>query len=193
MAGIQWEKDFDVAVEKGKNAGKPIFQDFWFDGCIGCAQMNAGPYTDKKVQRFLEERFIPVRSECFWENPTPLMEKYAIKWTPTFLVHGPGGKEHHRFVGFVPVDDLFAHLGLGVGKIFYDSDRLEDAIRQFQTVIERHPDAGPTPEAVFLRGVAEYKHTDDAKALRRAYELLKAEYPETEWARRAAPYSAIPL
>jgi len=155
--------------------------------------MNTGPYSDEKVQRFLEERFIPVRSECFWDNPTPLMEKFAIKWTPTFLVHDPGGKEHHRFVGFVPVDDLFAQLGLGVGKIFYDTDRMEEAIGHFQTVIELHPGAGATPEAVFLRGVAEYKHTKDAKALRRAYDVLTARYPASEWARRAAPYSAIPL
>jgi len=41
--------------------------------------------------------------------------------------------------------------------------------------------------------VAEYKHTHDAKALRRAYDTLKAKYPQTEWARRADPYSAIPL
>ena len=155
--------------------------------------MNTGPYSDEKVQRFIEERFLPVRSECDWDHPTPLMEKYGIKWTPTFLVHDSGGKEHHRFVGYVPTDDLFAQLGLGIGKIFYDSDRLDDAIRQFQTVIERHPGAGATPEAIFLRGVAEYKHTQDAKALRRVYEVLSASYPQSEWARRAQPYSAIPL
>ncbi len=155
--------------------------------------MNTGPYSDEKVQKFLAERFIAVRSECFIDNPTPLMREFGIKWTPTFLVHGPEGKEHHRFVGYVPVDDLFAQLGLGIGKILYDTDRMIEAVRQFQTVIERHPDAGAAPEAVFLKGVSEYKHTGDAKALRRAHDALKARYPQTEWARRAEPYSAIPL
>ncbi len=32
MAGIAWEKDFDAALAKAKETGKPIFQDFWFDG-----------------------------------------------------------------------------------------------------------------------------------------------------------------
>ncbi len=154
--------------------------------------MNTGPYSDEKVQRFVQERFIPVRSECFWDNPTPLMQKYGIKWTPTFLVHDPEGNEHHRFVGYVPVDDLFAQLGLGIGKIDYDKDRFAEAIGQFQTVIERHPDAGAVPEAIFLKGVAEYKHTRDAKALRRAYDALAAGYPKSEWARRADPYAASP-
>ncbi len=155
--------------------------------------MNTSSYSDEKVQRFIGERFLPVRSECFWDNPTPLMEEYGIKWTPTFLIHDPGGREHHRFVGYVPPDDLLAHLGLGIGKIFYDSDRLDEAILQFRTVIERHPGAGATPEAIFLNGVAEYKHTHDARALRRVYDALSGGYPQSEWARRAQPYSSIPL
>jgi hypothetical protein len=32
MAEIKWERDFNAAVEKAKKSGKPIFQDFWFDG-----------------------------------------------------------------------------------------------------------------------------------------------------------------
>jgi hypothetical protein len=32
MGKIQWERDFDEAIEKAKKAGKPIFHDFWFDG-----------------------------------------------------------------------------------------------------------------------------------------------------------------
>jgi hypothetical protein len=32
MTEIKWERDFKAAVEKTKKAGKPLFQDFWFDG-----------------------------------------------------------------------------------------------------------------------------------------------------------------
>ncbi len=32
MAGIPWETDFDAAEALAKAAGRPIFQDFWFDG-----------------------------------------------------------------------------------------------------------------------------------------------------------------
>ena len=31
MAGIQWERDFGSAMEKARQTGKPVFQDFWFD------------------------------------------------------------------------------------------------------------------------------------------------------------------
>jgi tetratricopeptide (TPR) repeat protein len=112
--------------------------------------------------------------------------------TPAFFVHDPDGKDHHRFVGYVPADDLFAHLWLGMAKILCDSGRHAEAIPLFETVLARHPDAGPAPEAAFLRGVSGYRAGNDPKELRKAYELLTARYPKSEWARRAEPYAAIP-
>lgn len=32
MNEIRWERDFSVALEKAKQAGKPVFQDFWYEG-----------------------------------------------------------------------------------------------------------------------------------------------------------------
>jgi hypothetical protein len=32
MAEIKWERDFNAALEKARKNGKPILQDFWFDG-----------------------------------------------------------------------------------------------------------------------------------------------------------------
>jgi hypothetical protein len=155
--------------------------------------MNTGPYSEPSVVEFLHRQFVPVRTQCFWDNPTELMGRFDVKWTPTFVIHDPTGKEHHRFVGYVPTDDLFAQLWLGKAKILYDGDRQGDAIPLFETVVARHPNAGVAPEAAFLRGVAGYKHTHDPKELRRAYEMLTAKYPQSEWARRAAPYADIPL
>jgi outer membrane protein assembly factor BamD (BamD/ComL family) len=121
------------------------------------------------------------------------MQKFEIKWTPTLIVHDPEGKEHHRIVGYFPVDDLIAQLILAKGKIYFDTDRLPEAIAQFQTVADQHPNAGAAPEAIFLLGVAGYKRTHEPKFLRQIYDRLTAKYPQSEWARRAEAYSEIPL
>ena len=155
--------------------------------------MNTGPYSEQAVTEFVNGNFVPVRTECHWEPPTELMRHFGVQWTPTFIVHDPEGAEHHRFVGYVPTDDLLAHLRLGRAKILYDSDRPGEAIPLFETVLSLHPGAGAAPEAAFLRGVAGFKSLHDPKELRRAYDLLTAKYPQSEWARRADPYSAIPL
>lgn len=32
MGEIRWERDFEAALAKARQTGKPIFNDFWFDG-----------------------------------------------------------------------------------------------------------------------------------------------------------------
>lgn len=32
MPEIRWETEFEAALEAARKAGKPVFQDFWFDG-----------------------------------------------------------------------------------------------------------------------------------------------------------------
>jgi len=32
MTEINWERDFEKALERARETRKPIFQDFWFDG-----------------------------------------------------------------------------------------------------------------------------------------------------------------
>jgi hypothetical protein len=155
--------------------------------------MNAGPYSYEKFQKYVEEEFIPLKSQCFWDKRTELMKQFDIVWTPTLLIHDSQGKEHYRIVGYVPTDDLLAHLKFGKGKIFFNHHRYAEAILHFKAVIEQHQNAGVAPEAVFFLGVAEYFKTHDARALRRVYDTLTSRYPQSEWARRSQPYSQIPM
>jgi len=155
--------------------------------------MDTGPYSDEKVQTYLEKEFVPVKSQCFWDKRTDLMKQFNIAWTPTLLVHDSIGNEHHRVVGFVPVEDFLAHLKLGKGKMFFNRFRFAEAIEEFTAVSEQHPTAGATPEAIFFLGVAKYWKSHDPKGLRWGYDTLAARFPQSEWARRAQPYQQIPL
>lgn len=47
------------------------------------------------------------------------------------------------------------------------------------------------PEAVFFRGVNGYRMKNDPSELKKAYENLSKDYPETVWAKRAAPYRLL--
>lgn len=153
--------------------------------------MNTGPYSNEQVQNFIQNNFIPLKTQCFFDKPVELMEQFNIKWTPTLIIHDKHGKEHHRILGYVPIDDLLAHLGLGRAKVWFDTEHFNDAIQALNSVIEMYPAAGAAPEAVFYLGVAEYKKYHDASGLRRAYDTLTAKYPQSEWARRSEPYAAL--
>ncbi len=154
--------------------------------------MNAGPYSDEKVQQFLEEEYVPLKSQCFWKERTELMKRFEVSWTPTFLMHDQAGGVHRKLVGYIPVDDFLAQLKFGKGMVFFEKERHEEALKWFRRAAEEHPNAGVVPEAVFFAGVAEYRKTHAAGALRRAYDTLSEKYPGSEYTRRAQPYSTLP-
>ena len=154
--------------------------------------MNAGPYSDKRVQKFVNEEYVPLKSQCYWKERTELMKRFDISWTPTFLIQDSTGKVHRKLVGYIPVDDFLAQLEFGKGIVFFEKERHEEAVKWFQRVIDGHSSSGVTPEAIFFRGVAEFKKTHEVGALRRAYDTLAERYSQSEWERRAEPYSNMP-
>jgi outer membrane protein assembly factor BamD (BamD/ComL family) len=57
--------------------------------------------------------------------------------------------------------------------------------------LAEYPKSDSAPEAVYLRGVCGYKSTHAPKPLKEAYERLQAQYPSSEWTKRAYPYRLL--
>ncbi len=129
-------------------------------------------------------QFLPVRAHIKEQKQT--FTRFNALWTPTQLILDPDGVERHRIEGFLPVDDFLAQLDLGMGKLFFQRGSYGEAQKRFGAVCAAHPAAGVAPEACYWAGVAAYKATDDAARLTATGEMLKAKYPESEWARKAS-------
>jgi len=150
--------------------------------------MGAVTYPDTKVIGFISENMIPLQVLF---DAQPLSTDFNIKWTPTLITLDSEGKEHHRTVGFLSPDELIPSLLLGIGKSYFETDRFEEAIESLERLLREHPNSDAAPEAIYLRGVCRYKSTNDPKPLKEAYEQLKAEYPASEWTKRAYPYRLL--
>jgi hypothetical protein len=153
--------------------------------------MNTVTYSDERVQDYLNSLFVPVRLHCDFDNPSEEMRRFAVNWTPTFLVLDEEGREHHRTVGFLDPAEFIAQMNLGRAKLDFDRQRLTPAIDKFAEVAESCPSCSAAPEAHYYLGVSRYKQTHDAHALREVWERLSREFPESEWAKKAEPYSQI--
>jgi hypothetical protein len=149
--------------------------------------MGAVTYPNEKVAEFVMNRMVPIQVL----SDSPLANEFKVKWTPTIVVLDYYGKEHHRTVGFFPPEEFIPSMILGMGKIDFDADQFNDAIIHFDTLLKEYPQSAATPEAIYLRGVSRYKASHDAKPLKEAYEKLKADYPASEWTRRAEPYGLL--
>lgn len=121
----------------------------------------------------------------------PLASKFNIQWTPTVITLDEEGIEHHRTIGFLAPEEFIPSLMLGVAKGHFDRGKFSKAIEVLEEVLTGYPKSDSAPEALYLRGVALYKSTHKADPLKEAYKRLLAEYPSSEWTKRAKPYSLL--
>jgi len=150
--------------------------------------MDAVTYPDKKVTEFIRENLIPLRVPF---DAKPLSTDFNVAWTPTLISLDADRKEHHRTVGFLAPEEVIPSLLLGLGKSWFDREQFDEALEYLEKVLSEYPKSDSAPEAMYLRGVARYKKTHDAKPLKEAYMELKDEYPSSEWTKRAYPYRLL--
>jgi hypothetical protein len=150
--------------------------------------MDAVTYPDTKVSEFLMENMIPLRVPF---DATPLSTDFNIKWTPTLITLDTNGKEHHRIVGFVGPDEFMPSMLLGIGKLYFDTERFDRAISNLERILNEYAGSSVIPETIYTMGICRYKGTHDPKPLKEAYETLSARFPENEWTKRAYPYRLL--
>ena len=137
----------------------------------------------------VSEWFVPVRISRV--DSEDLFQKYQILWTPTMVIIGPDGREHVRFTGFLPPDELCARLVLDGAKAELNLQNFDMAEKCLQDVVEKYPNTFAVPEAIFYQGVAQFVQRHDPKVLRESFDRLKAQFPDSEWTLRAKPYELI--
>ncbi len=151
--------------------------------------MDAVTYPNAKIIEFLQSGVVPLQLA---HNAQPHATDYGIKWTPSLLLIDGEGREHHRVTGFLPAVELIPSLLLGIGKGHFNKDQFKEALENFERVISEYPYGSSAPEAVFFKGVASYKSTQQPGHLKDAYNTLQLRYHYSEWARRAYPYWLLP-
>jgi tetratricopeptide (TPR) repeat protein len=122
------------------------------------------------------------------KNPAP-MERFGALWTPTIVFLDPDGIERYRFEGYLPVLDFLARLTLGLGQVAFASKRYEEAEKRFEEVLGKFPDSEAAPEALYWKGVARYKRTNDAAALAQTASDFSRRYTESSWAKKASVWA----
>jgi tetratricopeptide (TPR) repeat protein len=150
--------------------------------------MDAVTYPNSKVIDFISSNLVPL---FIAYDAKPLSVDFNIKWTPTLIILGPSGSEHHRTVGFLDPDAFIASQLLGTGKFHFDNDRFSEALHYFEKILGEYSQTDFVPEAIFLQGVTRYKDSGDPLPLKDAYEKLSSEYPDSEWTKRAYPYRLL--
>lgn len=150
--------------------------------------MDAVTYPNENVVEFVNANMIPLRVP---HDAVPHAKDFNVTWTPTVITIDPDGREHDRSVGFLAPDELVPQLMLGIAKEHFNHERFDETLPLLEKLLIEYPTSDAAPEAVYLRGVSNYKATHDAAELKKAQEQLDAKYPNSEWARRASVYKLL--
>ena len=105
------------------------------------------------------------------------------------LIIESSGKERWRIEGYLPKNEFRAQLELGLARISFMEKQWADAEQKYDQVIERYAETAAAPEAVYWRGVSQYKRTNDHTVLGGVAEELGEKYPESVWAQKASVWS----
>ncbi len=147
--------------------------------------MGAVTYPDARVERLLDEQFVPVQYNVV-EQPEA-MDRFHTPWTPTLVVEDADGVEHRRSQGYLDADRFLAEMALA---------RLKDAVdrRDYaaaeqlsaETLQAAGGDPFREPEALYWTAVAGYKASGDVQRLLGGWNRLLDEFPQSEWAKKVA-------
>jgi len=150
--------------------------------------MDAVTYPNPEVVKFIQDHVVPVRLPS---DAKPEADDFNVKWTPTLIILDLEGKEHHRTTGFLAPEELLPMILLGIGKTHFEREEFTEAITGLGKLLKDYRQSDSAPEAIYYQGVCLYKSTHEPQPLKEAYEKLQADYPTSEWAKRAAPYRLL--
>ena len=111
--------------------------------------------------------------------------RFDAVWTPTVLIMDSTGKERWRIEGYLPKNEFRAQLEMGLARISFMDKQWSDAEEKYAQIIERYPETVAAPEAVYWKGISQYKIKNDHTVLGGVAQELGARYPESVWAQKA--------
>lgn len=151
--------------------------------------MDAGTYPAIEVVEFVMEHLIPLKINV---TKKPFYESYHVLiWTPTVLILDYDGNEIQRTVGYLAPGEFIPMLHLGKAKLRLSHEEFDGAEVHFNRLLEQYPESDVVPEAIYFQGVNRYKMKKNPMELKKAYEKLLTNHPDSSWTKRAAPYQCI--
>ena len=99
------------------------------------------------------------------------------------------GVERYRIEGYLPKNWFRARLELGLARVAFMHKKFADADKTYARLIEKYRDLGVVPEAIYWRGVCDYKATNDHTVLGKVAQELNEKYPGHEWTLKSMPWA----
>ena len=100
---IQWEENFEAAMQRARAENKPIMIDFYADWCGPCKEMDARVYPDRNVIA-QSQNWVTVKVNG--EKRPDVMRAYGVSGYPTLLFAQGNGQPLVSSTGYLDAPQL---------------------------------------------------------------------------------------
>jgi hypothetical protein len=121
------------------------------------------------------------------EHPA-YFHRFDAVWTPTIVILDPNGRERFRLEGYLPKEELRPQLELGLARVAFMSKDWADAERRYAAIVDNYPESKAAPEALYWKGVSQYKSTNDHAVLGQVPDQFHEKYTDSIWALKTAAW-----
>ncbi|MBI1910869.1 MAG: thioredoxin fold domain-containing protein [Deltaproteobacteria bacterium] len=187
MNRLNWKKDLNDAVNEITGGTRLLLMFFYHPECQSSIKTMNETFNDDNVINAIERETAPIMFNMA-EKPE-LAREHRIDWTPTFIIADERGRELERWVGYLPPKEFIAQLTLSRGLAAFHLERFVEAIREFEMVIDDHPDSELVPEAEYFLGAANFKLTGESDKLSQVCSILMTSHPDSLWTKRCSIWS----
>jgi YHS domain-containing protein/thioredoxin-related protein len=107
--------DYEQARQDARSQGRPLLVTITASWCGACRQMDQLTFTDARVRRLVDERFVAVTVDS--DQHAGVVSAFGVSALPTTLVIQPSGEPLRRWVGFQDAATFARDLeGVSAGK-----------------------------------------------------------------------------
>ena len=104
---INWETDYDAALDKAKRNKKLVMVDMYTDWCGWCKKLDRDTYSNKTVQETLAKNFVTakINPEKSKKNAA-LAKQFGTRGYPHIVFLDDSGKKISEISGYRPAKDF---------------------------------------------------------------------------------------
>jgi hypothetical protein len=95
---VRWY-GYEDGLKKGKEEGKSVYIHFYSDICQYCKEMESTTFTNQKVVKQLNSKFIPIRVNS--DKEYKIAYKYNIRPVPDNWIFNKKGERIYRQLGYI--------------------------------------------------------------------------------------------